>query len=149
MRVIIGSDHGGFRLKQEIRSLLEEMGIVYEDVGCDCPDSVDYPDYALPVAERVAKGEFDRGILLCGTGIGMSIAANKVKGIRCAVVSDEFSARMSREHNDANVLALGERVVGPGLAREIVRIWLTTEFAGGRHSRRVEKITAIEGGDGR
>lgn len=149
MRVIIGSDHGGFRLKQEIRGLLEEMGIDYEDVGCDCDDSVDYPDYALPVAERVAKGEFDRGILLCGTGIGMSIAANKVKGIRCAVVSDEFSARMSREHNDANVLALGERVVGPGLAREIARIWLTTEFAGGRHGRRVEKIAAIEGGDGR
>ncbi|GAA5346624.1 ribose 5-phosphate isomerase B [Planifilum fimeticola] len=147
MRVIIGSDHGGFRLKQEIRNLLEEMGIAYEDVGCDCSDSVDYPDYALPVAERVAKGEFDRGILVCGTGIGMSIAANKVKGIRCAVVSDEFSARMSREHNDANVLALGERVVGPGLAREIVRIWLTTDFAGGRHGRRVAKIGAIEGGD--
>jgi ribose 5-phosphate isomerase B len=123
------------------------MGIAYEDVGCDCSDSVDYPDYALPVAERVAKGEFDRGILVCGTGIGMSIAANKVKGIRCAVVSDEFSARMSREHNDANVLALGERVVGPGLAREIVRIWLTTDFAGGRHGRRVAKIGAIEGGD--
>ena len=147
MRVIIGSDHGGFRLKQEIRNLLEEMGIAYEDVGCDCSDSVDYPDYALPVAERVAKGEFDRGILVCGTGIGMSIAANKVKGIRCAVVSDEFSARMSREHNDANVLALGERVVGPGLAREIVRIWLTTDFAGGRHGRRVAKIGAIEDGD--
>ncbi len=147
MRVIIGSDHGGFRLKQEIRSLLEEMGIAYEDVGCDCPDSVDYPDYALPDAERVAKGEFDRGILVCGTGIGMSIAANKVKGIRCAVVSDEFSARMSREHNDANVLALGERVVGPGLAREIVRVWLTTDFAGGRHGRRVAKIGAIEDGD--
>jgi len=108
---------------------------------------VDYPDYALPVAERVAKGEFDRGILVCGTGIGMSIAANKVKGIRCAVVSDEFSARMSREHNDANVLALGERVVGPGLAREIVRVWLTTDFAGGRHGRRVAKIGAIEDGD--
>jgi ribose 5-phosphate isomerase B len=149
MRVIIGSDHGGFRLKQEIRSWLEEMGIPYEDVGCDCPDSADYPDYALPVAERVGKGEFDRGILVCGTGIGMSIAANKVKGVRCAVVSDEFSARMSREHNNANVLALGERVVGPGLAREIVRTWLTTEFAGGRHQRRVEKIGAMEGGDDR
>ncbi len=123
------------------------MGIAYEDVGCDCPESVDYPDYALPVAERVAKGEFDRGILVCGTGIGMSIAANKVKGVRCAVVSDEFSARMSREHNEANVLALGERVVGPGLAREIVRVWLTTDFAGGRHGRRVAKIGAIEDGD--
>ncbi|OYD08003.1 ribose 5-phosphate isomerase B [Paludifilum halophilum] len=147
MRVVIGSDHGGYQLKQSIVSVLKEMGISYEDVGCDCPDSVDYPDYALPVAERVAKGESDRGILVCGTGIGMSISANKVKGIRCAVVSDEFSARMSREHNDANVLALGERVVGPGLAEAIVRTWLEAEFSGGRHGRRVEKIGALEGSE--
>ncbi|BCU83271.1 putative sugar phosphate isomerase YwlF [Polycladomyces abyssicola] len=144
MRVIIGSDHGGFRLKEEIKKWLQEKEIAFEDVGCDCPDSVDYPDYAQPVAERVAKGEFNRGILVCGTGIGMSIAANKVKGVRCAVVSDTFSARMSREHNDANVLAIGERVVGPGLAREIVEVFLETEFAGGRHQRRVEKIGALE-----
>lgn len=144
MHVIIGSDHGGYRLKEEIKKWLEEKGIAFEDVGCHCPDSVDYPDYALPVAKRVAKGEFDRGILVCGTGIGMSIAANKVKGVRCAVVSDTFSARMSREHNDANVLAIGERVVGPGLAREIVEVFLKTEFAGGRHRRRVEKIGALE-----
>jgi ribose 5-phosphate isomerase B len=144
MRVIIGSDHGGYRLKEEIKQWLQEKGIAFEDVGCDCPDSVDYPDYAQPVAERVAKGEFDRGILVCGTGIGMSIAANKVKGVRCAVVSDTFSARMSREHNDANVLAIGERVVGPGLAREIVEVFLETEFAGGRHQRRVDKIGALE-----
>jgi ribose 5-phosphate isomerase B len=145
MRVILGSDHGGRRLKEEMKELLKEMNIPFEDVGCHCDDSVDYPDYARPVAERVASGEFERGILICGTGIGMSIAANKVKGIRCAVVSDEYSARMSREHNDANVLALGERVVGPDLARSIARVWLTTEFRGGRHARRVQKIGDLEG----
>jgi ribose 5-phosphate isomerase B len=145
LRVILGSDHGGLRLKQEIKGLLEEMGIPYEDAGCDCESSVDYPDYARPVAEKVAAGEFDLGILICGTGIGMSIAANKVKGVRCAVVSDEYSARMSREHNNANILALGERVVGPDLARSIVRAWLTTEFQGGRHERRVRKIHQLEG----
>lgn len=145
MRVVIGSDHGGLRLKQEIKNLLNEMAIAYEDVGCNCETSVDYPDYAKPVAQRVANGEFDRGILICGTGIGMSIAANKVKGIRCAVVSDEYSARMSREHNDANVLALGERVIGPDLAKSIVRTWLTTEFGGDRHARRIRKIHELEG----
>ncbi|SEM80120.1 ribose 5-phosphate isomerase B [Lihuaxuella thermophila] len=145
MRVLLGSDHGGIRLKQEIKTLLQEMNIEFDDVGCDCESSVDYPDYAKPVAERVASGEFDLGILICGTGIGMSISANKVKGIRCAVVSDEFSARMSREHNNANILALGERVVGPDLAKSIVRTWLTAEFAGGRHARRVEKIHQLEG----
>jgi ribose 5-phosphate isomerase B len=145
LRVILGSDHGGLRLKQEIKGLLEEMGIPYEDAGCDCESSVDYPDYARPVAEKVAAGEFDLGILICGTGIGMSIAANKVKGVRCAVVSDEYSARMSREHNNANILALGERVVGPDLARSIVRAWLTAEFQGGRHERRVRKIHQLEG----
>ncbi|WP_124728500.1 ribose 5-phosphate isomerase B [Staphylospora marina] len=145
MRVLLGSDHGGLRLKREIKQLLEEMGVSYEDAGCHGEESVDYPDYARPVAERVASGEFDFGILICGTGIGMSIAANKVKGVRCAVVSDEYSARMSREHNNANVLALGERVIGPDLARSIVRAWLSTDFAGGRHGRRVEKIRALEG----
>jgi ribose 5-phosphate isomerase B len=144
MKVVLGSDHGGIHLKEAIKSVLEDMHIPFEDVGCDCPDSVDYPDYALPVAKRVADGEFDRGILICGTGLGMSITANKVPGIRCVVVSDEFSAQMSREHNNANVLALGERVIGPGLAEKIVRTWLTTEFAGGRHARRVEKIHAVE-----
>lgn len=144
MRVIIGSDHGGFQLKEAMIDVLKEMEIPFEDVGCDCQDSVDYPDYAQPVARRVADGEFERGILICGTGLGMSMAANKVKGIRCAVVSDEFSAQMSREHNNANVLALGERVVGPGLAEKILRTWLTTEFAGGRHQRRVDKIGTLE-----
>ncbi|WP_019121068.1 ribose 5-phosphate isomerase B [Brevibacillus massiliensis] len=144
MRVALGADHGGFRLKEEIKSLLEEMNIAYEDFGCDCEASVDYPDYALPVAEKVAAGEFDRGILVCGTGIGMSIAANKVPGIRCALVHDMFSAKATREHNDTNVLTMGERVIGPGLAREIVKIWLETEFQGGRHQRRIDKVTGIE-----
>ncbi|SFS34631.1 ribose 5-phosphate isomerase B [Marininema halotolerans] len=145
MKVIMGSDHGGIQLKEALKTVLDELGAEVEDVGCNCTDSVDYPDYAEPVAERVAAGEFDRGILVCGTGIGMSIAANKVKGIRCAVVSDEFSAQMSREHNDANILALGERVVGAGLAAKILRTWLTTEFTGGRHSQRITKIDRIEG----
>lgn len=144
MKVAIGSDHGGINIRREIISLLEELGIEYKDFGCECETSVDYPDYALPVAEAVAKGEFDRGILICGTGIGMSIAANKVKGIRCALVHDVFSAKATREHNDSNVLAMGERVVGPGLARMIAETWLTTEFEGGRHSNRVGKITAYE-----
>jgi ribose 5-phosphate isomerase B len=145
VKVAIGSDHGGFRLKQEIIRLLEEMNIAYEDFGCTSEDSVDYPDYAKIVAQKVAGGEFSRGILLCGTGIGMSIAANKVPGIRCALVHDCFSAKATREHNDSNVLAMGERVIGPGLAREIAKIWLTTEFSGGRHERRVAKIRAMEG----
>jgi len=145
MRIILGSDHGGRRLKEEIKSLLHDMKIETEDVGCHSDESCDYPDYALPVAQKVAAGEFDLGILVCGTGIGMSIAANKVKGIRCAVVSDEFSARMSREHNNANVLALGERVIGSDLAKSIVKTWVTTKFAGDRHQRRLQKISEIEG----
>jgi len=145
MRIILGSDHGGRRLKEEIKALLHSMDIETDDVGCHSDQSCDYPDFALPVAQKVASGEYDLGILVCGTGIGMSIAANKVKGIRCAVVSDEFSARMSREHNDANILALGERVVGSDLAKSIVKTWITTEFAGDRHSRRLQKIREIEG----
>ena len=140
MKVAVASDHGGINIKNEIISLLKELGMEYEDFGCECETSVDYPDYALPVAEKVAKGEFDRGILICGTGIGMSIAANKVKGIRCALCHDVFSAKATREHNDTNVLAMGERVIGPGLAREIAKTWLTTEFTGGRHERRIEKL---------
>ncbi|WP_096203042.1 ribose 5-phosphate isomerase B [Bacillus sp. FJAT-45350] len=144
MKVVIGSDHGGFSIKEEIKALMDEMGIKYEDVGCDCTTSVDYPDYAVPVAEKVANEEADRGILICGTGIGMSIAANKVKGIRCALVHDLFSAKATREHNDSNVLAMGERVIGPGLAREIAKVWLETEYEGGRHANRVGKITEYE-----
>lgn len=144
MKVAIGSDHGGFNLKSEIISLLEELNIEYVDVGCDCEDSVDYPDYGIPVAKMVANGEVDRGILICGTGVGMSIAANKVKGVRCALVHDLFTAKATREHNDSNVLAMGGRIIGPGLAREIARVWLTTEFEGGRHKRRIDKIIEIE-----
>lgn len=144
MKVAIGADHGGFQLKEEIKSLLESMGLEYQDFGCDCDTSVDYPDYAVPVAEKVADGEFDRGILICGTGIGMSIAANKIPGVRCALVHDCFSAKATREHNDSNVLAMGARVIGPGLAEEIVKTWLGTEFTGGRHQRRIEKIKQIE-----
>ncbi|OCA81070.1 ribose 5-phosphate isomerase B [Pradoshia sp. D12] len=144
MKVIIASDHGGINIRKEIMNLMEELEIQYEDFGCDCETSVDYPDYALPVAERVAKGEFDRGILICGTGIGMSIAANKVKGIRAALVHDMFSAQATRAHNNSNVLTMGERVIGPGLAREIARVWLTTEFEGGRHETRIGKIAEAE-----
>lgn len=144
MKVAISSDHGGIHIREEIKKLMDEMGITYEDFGCECDASVDYPDFAIPVAEKVASGEFDRGILICGTGIGMSIAANKVKGIRCALVHDVFSAKVTVEHNNSNVLAMGERVIGPGLAREIARQWLTAEFEGGRHERRVNKITEYE-----
>jgi len=144
MKVAIAADHGGYKLKEEIKTLLASMNIQTEDFGCTCEESVDYPDYALPVAEKVAAGEFERGILVCGTGIGMSIAANKVPGIRCALVHDTFSAKATREHNNTNVLAMGERVIGPGLALDIVKIWLETEFQGGRHERRVDKITQIE-----
>ena len=145
MKIAISSDHGGNNLRREIMALLDELHISYEDFGPQTNDSVDYPDYARPVAEGVAAGKFDRGILICGTGIGISIAANKFKGIRCALVHDVFSAKATRCHNDSNVLAMGERVIGPGLAREIVTTWLKTDFEGGRHTRRVEKITELEG----
>lgn len=145
MKVAISSDHGGNRLRKEIMDLLDELNIEYEDFGPKTDDTVDYPDYALPVAEGVASGKFDRGILICGTGIGMCIAANKVKGVRCALVHDVFSAKATRCHNDSNVLAMGERVIGPGLAREIVKTWLNTDFEGGRHERRVKKIAELEG----
>lgn len=144
MKVAIGADHGGYRLKEDIKGLLEDLGVDYKDFGTHSIESVDYPDVALPVAQSVADGLFDRGILICATGIGIGIAANKVKGIRAALVHDTFSAHASREHNDANILTMGERVIGPGLARDIVTIWLATDFEGGRHERRVEKIMAIE-----
>ncbi|MEW9677037.1 ribose 5-phosphate isomerase B [Lentibacillus sp. L22] len=145
MKVILTADHAGMTIRNEVKDLLDEMGITYEDTGCDCQGSVDYPDYALPAAERVAKGEFDRGIFICGTGIGMTIAANKVSGIRCALAHDVYSAKLTRQHNDSNVLAMGERVIGPGLAREIAKVWLETDFDGGRHANRIGKITAYEG----
>lgn len=144
MKVIISADHAGNTLRNEVKDLLEELGIEYEDTGCEGAASVDYPDYALPAAERVANGEFDRGILICGTGIGMSISANKVKGIRCALTHDVFSAKATRQHNNSNMLAMGERVIGAGLAREITKAWLETEFEGDRHERRIKKITDYE-----
>lgn len=144
MKVILSADHAGVTIRNEVKKLLDDMEIDYEDTGCSCEASVDYPDYALPAAERVANGEFDYGILICGTGIGMSIAANKVNGVRCALVHDVFSAKSTRQHNNANILAMGERVIGPGLAREIVKTFLETDFDGGRHERRVGKITTYE-----
>lgn len=144
MKIAIGSDHGGFHLKGVVKQHLDGLHIEYKDFGCKTCESVDYPDYALPVAEAVARGEFDIGILVCGTGIGVSIVANKVPGIRAAVCSDTFCARMSRMHNDANVLTMGERVTGPGLALDIVDAFLNAEFQGGRHAVRVNKIRDIE-----
>lgn len=144
LKIAFGCDHAGIDLREPIRSVVEELGHTFEDFGPQTAESVDYPDFGAKVARAVASGDADLGIVVCGTGIGISIAANKVKGIRAALCSETFSARMSREHNNANVLALGARVVGPGLAQEIVRTFLTTEFAGGRHQTRVEKITALE-----
>ncbi|MBM7566549.1 ribose 5-phosphate isomerase B [Paenibacillus sacheonensis] len=145
MKIAIGADHGGFSLKEVVVPFIQSLGHEVEDVGCDCEQSVDYPDYALPVCELVAQGKADRGILICGTGIGMSIAANKVTGIRCALVHDMFSAQATRDHNDTNVLAMGERVIGPGIAQEIIRIWLETPFSGGeRHVGRLGKVKQIE-----
>lgn len=144
MKVAIGADHGGVHLKAAIKALLDELNVAYTDFDTDSEASVDYPDIAEPVAKAVAAGEYDRGILICGTGIGIGIAANKVAGIRAALCHDTFSAHASREHNNANILTMGERVIGPGLAGDIVKIWLTTEFEGGRHERRVAKIAELE-----
>ena len=144
MKIAIGADHGGFNLKKEIVALLEELGHEYKDFGTHSADSIDYPDVAIPVAEAVAAGEFDRGILICGTGIGIGIAANKVKGIRAALVHDSFSAKATRQHNDSNIMTMGERVIGPGLALDMVTTWLDTDFEGGRHSNRVDKMSAYE-----
>ncbi len=145
MKVAIACDHAALNLKNAVVSHLKERGFEIKDFGINEPGSVDYPDYALPVAEEVASGRADKGILICGTGIGMSICANKVKGIRCALCSDTFSAHATREHNDANVLAFGERVVGGGLALDIVDTFLDTPFSHAeRHQKRIDKITAIE-----
>ena len=144
MRIAVGSDHAGFAMKQAIIVLLAELGHSYQDFGCFNTNSIDYPDIGRPVAEAVAKKSFDHGILICSTGIGMSIVANKVPGIRAAVCHDTFSARRAREHNDANVLCLGEWVIGQGVMREIVTTYLSANFTGGRHARRLEKIDAME-----
>lgn len=142
--IALGSDHAGLPLKLEIIKLLEERGIQYEDFGTHTYESCDYPVYARKAAQAVADGRCQKGLLFCGTGIGVSLAANKVPGIRCAVCSDCYSAIMSRNHNDCNMLALGSRVVGVDLARMIVSMWLDAGFEGGRHQRRVDLIMAIE-----
>ncbi len=141
-KVAIASDHAGFALKQQLVGALKEWSVAYEDLGCHDESSVDYPDYAHAVATGVAGGKFTRGILVCGTGIGMCMSANRHRGVRAAVCSEAFSARMTRLHNDANVICVGARVVGVGVARDIIEAFLKTEFEGGRHSRRVDKIDA-------
>jgi ribose 5-phosphate isomerase B len=138
--VILGSDHAGFSLKEKLKAVLDRLGVPWEDVGTDSDDSVDYPDFAHRVAEAVGSGRVPRGVLVCGTGIGVSIAANRHADVRAALVCDEETARLSREHNDANVLALGGRTMDPTLAERILETWLKTPFAGGRHGRRVAKI---------
>jgi len=142
--VAIACDHGGFNLKETIKKYLDEKGIEYTDFGTDSTASVDYPVYAEKVCTAIQNGEAYCGILVCGTGIGMSLAANKFRGIRAAVCSDTFSARFTRMHNDANILCMGERVVGSGLALDMVELFLSTEFEGGRHQKRVDMISAIE-----
>ena len=144
MRIAIGCDHRGLNLKRVIAGLLSEEGHSYEDFGCYDTAAVDYPDIGVRVAQAVAEGRFDHGILVCSTGIGMSMVANKVPGVRAALCHDIFSARRSREHNDANMLCLGEWVVGEGLAREIVSAYLGAQFQGGRHAQRLEKVREWE-----
>lgn len=137
MRIVIASDHGGYELKEVLRKALSERGLEVEDLGCHSTDSVDYPTYAHAVAEAVSAGRAELGVLVCGTGLGMSIAANRHPGVRAALCGDTFSARMSRAHNDANVLCLGGRVVGQGLALDVLDAFLGGSFEGGRHERRV------------
>lgn len=144
MRIALGADHRGFRLKEYLKAAIEELGHSWEDFGTHDEASVDYPDYAVLVATEVAQGSADIGILICATGLGMSIAANKVPGVRAAVCSETVSARYSRAHNDANVLCLGGELTGPGMAVEILKTFLSTEFEGGRHARRLSKIAMLE-----
>jgi ribose 5-phosphate isomerase B len=144
MKIALGADHAGYELKDQIRRHLQQQGFAVRDQGTSSPESVDYPDYARAVAHDVTAQRADLGILVCGSGIGMAMAANKVDGIRAANVNSEYEAQMSREHNNANVLALGARILKPEEALRIVDKWLSTQFAGGRHERRVEKITALE-----
>lgn len=143
-KIALASDHAGFNGKEAIKKTLDEMGMSYEDFGTHSLDSVDYPDYAETVAKAVAKGEYERGILVCGSGIGMEIVANKVPGIRAALAWNEETARVSRSHNDANIVAIGERTTPPDTINQIVRTFLTTKFDGGRHARRIEKIAKLE-----
>ena len=144
MKVAVGCDHGGFVLKDAVISTIEELGAQVVDMGTYSTESVDYPVYGKKVADAVANGECDLGVVMCGTGIGISIAANKVKGIRAAVVTDEFMAEMTRRHNNANIIALGGRVITPEKAKSLVKAWYTAEFEGGRHQKRIDMITQIE-----
>jgi len=144
VRIAIGSDHAGFRLKEHLKQVLKEDGNEVDDLGTDSEESVDYPPICAAVGRAVAAGRAERGIVLGGSGQGEQLAANKVRGVRAALCNDLYTARLSREHNDANVLSMGGRIVGEGLADEIVRLWLATRFAGGRHARRVGQITDIE-----
>jgi ribose 5-phosphate isomerase B len=144
MQIGLACDHGGFELKEEIKNFLKSLGVEPIDMGTFDENSVDYPDFGVLVAEKVSRGELERGILICGTGIGMSIVANKFPRIRAALVNDLYSAKFSRAHTDANLLVMGGRIVGKELAKEIVKVWLETPFAGGRHKRRLEKIEALE-----
>ncbi len=140
MKIVVGSDHGGFSLKEQLKEYLFELGHTIVDVGCDCEDSVDYPVYAKLAANKVVSNECEKGIIICGTGIGISISANKVPGIRCALVSEPLSAKLTASHNNTNMLALGGRIIGVEMAKEIVKVWLETEFEGGRHIKRIEQI---------
>ena len=142
--IAIACDHGALALKEAIKKHLDERGLAYKDFGTYTAESCDYPDYVAPAARAVASGECDRGIVACTTGIGVSIAAKKIKGIRCALLSDKMSARLTRQHNDTNMMAMGGGVVGEMLALEIVDTWLDTEFQGGRHQRRIDKVMALE-----
>ena len=142
--IALGSDHGGYDLKERVKAYLDQEKIPYKDFGCDSKESCDYPVFGKAAAEAVASGECDKGIVICTTGIGIAITANKVKGIRCALCSDPLSAEMTRRHNDANMLAMGAGMVGPNLAERIVQVFLNTEFEGGRHARRVGLITDME-----
>ena len=144
MKIILASDHAGLELRQALAAHLQEKGVEFQDVGPTTSESVDYPDFAKKVARAVAAGEYPLGVLVCGTGIGMSIAANKYRGIRAALCSTEFEARMAREHNDANILCLGQRVLGAGVAKGILEAFLATPFAGGKHARRVQMIREAE-----
>lgn len=143
MKIALGSDHGGYHLKEKLVQLVRDLGHEVADTGCFSCDSVDYPDYAEQVAALVGDGRCERGILVCGTGIGMAIAANRHRRIRAANCHDDYTARMSREHNDANVLCLGARVIGEGVAVDVVRIWLATPFSGGRHQSRIARFSDL------
>ena len=142
--IALASDHGGLSLKNAVKNYLESQGLEVRDFGTNSPESCDYPDFGAPAARAVAEGTCERGILICTTGIGMSMVANKIPGIRCALCHDLMSARLTRQHNDTNVLALGAGVVGEMLALEIVKVWLNTEFEGGRHARRIGKVMDLE-----